>query len=98
LQPGDKFWFRDFPLPLLTTVRMNVEAKQRETQDVLTTRKADTGTRVERVKKSLLRVEVTPDKVEAGGRKVELPKMVLWLDDHYAALRSESEWPGLGRL
>jgi hypothetical protein len=98
VKPGDKFSFRDYQLPLLTNVRMTVEVKKPEVEDVLTARKDDTGTKVERVKKSLLRVEMTPAKVKVGDNEIPLPKMVLWLDDRYAALRSESELPGLGRL
>jgi hypothetical protein len=98
VKPGDSFAFRDYQLPLLTNVRMTVEVKKPEVEDVLTTRKDDSGTKVERVKKSLLRVEMTPEKVKVGGSDIQLPKMVLWLDDKYAALRSESELPGLGRL
>ena len=98
VKPGDTFAFRDYQLPLLTNVRMTVEAKKPEVEDVLTTRKDDSGTKVERVKKSLLRVEMTPDKVKVGGGEVQLPKLVLWLDDKYVAVRSESELPGLGRL
>jgi transglutaminase-like putative cysteine protease len=98
VKPGDTFAFRDYPLPLLTSVRMTVEVKKPEVEDVLTTRKDDTGTKVERLKKSLLRVEVTPDKVKVGGGDIQLPKMVLWLDDKYTALRTESEMPGLGKM
>jgi hypothetical protein len=98
VKPGDKFRFHDYPPSLLADVRVTVEAQPPEAQDVLTLRKDGAGTRVERVKKSMLRVALTPDKVKAGGREVQLPKMVLWLDDQYEALRSESELPGVGRL
>jgi transglutaminase-like putative cysteine protease len=97
-KPGDRFAFRDYQLPLLTNVRMTVEVQKPEVRDVLTARKDEGGTKVERVKKSLLRVEMTPDKMKVGGGEVQLPKMVLWLDDRYTALRSESDLPGLGRL
>jgi hypothetical protein len=98
LQPGDRFRYHNFEPLLLADVPVTVEAQKREDQDVLTLRKDRDGTRVERVKKSLLRVTLTPDKVKAGGGEVQLPKMVLWLDDKYQALRSETEQPGVGRM
>ena len=98
VKPGDSFAFRDYQLPLLANVRMTVTVQKPEVEDVLTTRKDDSGVKLERVKKSLLRVEMTPEKVKVGGSDIQLPKMVLWLDDRYAARRSESELPGLGKL
>ena len=45
-------------------------------------------------KAKLLPVEITPEKLEG----VQLPKLVLWLDDDFKPLRQDSEIPGLGKM
>src|SRR5262249_16810451 len=66
------------------TVRVAV--KDRETVDVLG------------VKRSLLRVELTPDRLEVPGQSVRPPASVWWLDDDFVPVRRQSDLEGLGTL
>jgi transglutaminase-like putative cysteine protease len=43
-----------------------------------------------------LRVELTPEPLEAAGIKVQPPSEVWWLDEHFAVLRRQFELEGLG--
>jgi hypothetical protein len=82
-----------------STVRVKVEVQKAEEVDLLAVKKDNTKPRVvERVRKTLLRVEATPDDIEVGGNKVPLPRLVSWLDDEYQQLRSQMDLPGLGQI
>jgi hypothetical protein len=47
-------------------------------------------------KAKLLRVELTPDKLEGSGVTVQLPATVLWLDEAWTPVRRQFEMEGLG--
>jgi transglutaminase-like putative cysteine protease len=98
IKSGDRFRFLDYQLPFLSAVTMDVAVKKDEHSDVLVARKGGDKARGERVKKSLLRVEVTPGKVTVGETSIQLPRLVMWLDSERRPVREESELPGLGRL
>lgn len=49
-------------------------------------------------KRSLLRVEGKPNKVEVPGASVQLPGMVVWLDEKRAVVRRQIELPGMGMI
>jgi hypothetical protein len=97
-KPGDRFRFFDYQQVFHSAVSMDVAVKDREESDVLVARKDGDKVRGERVKKTLLRAEVTLGKVTVGQQTIQLPRLVLWLDDKLRTVRSESEIAGLGRL
>jgi hypothetical protein len=98
VKPGDRFRFLDYQLPFLSAVPMDVEVKKSEETEVLALTGSTEKPRVEKVKKSLLRAEVTPGKVEVRGTAIALPRLVIWLDDEGHPVRQESVMPGLGRM
>ena len=52
----------------------------------------------EREKSKLLRVELTPEPLEAPGIKVEPPPEVWWLDERFVPMRRQIELAGLGAV
>jgi len=97
-KPGDKLEYLNFEPSLLATVKVRAVVKPAEEVDVLEAVKDGAATRVERVKKSLLRVEATSDKVTVGGSAIQLPRLVSWLGKDLQTVRSQMELPGLGQL
>ncbi|HYV37677.1 MAG TPA: transglutaminase-like domain-containing protein [Gemmataceae bacterium] len=83
VKPGDKFSFATFEPQVNLVVRMDVVVKEQEEIELLAKKKA-----------KLLRVEMTPEKLEG----VQLPVLVIWLDDEWKPLRQDSEIPGLGKM
>jgi transglutaminase-like putative cysteine protease len=83
---GDRFAFSRFEPTYNAVLTVRVEVKPRESVDVLGK------------KQSLLRVEMTPDKLEAPGQTVRPPKVTWWLDDDYLPVRKQTELDGLGTL
>src|SRR5262249_48790719 len=53
---------------------------------------------VDRLKEKLLRVEVTPEKIETPHGAIQLPGMISWLDKDMLPVRSQMEMPGLGPI
>ncbi|HTU93057.1 MAG TPA: transglutaminase-like domain-containing protein [Gemmataceae bacterium] len=49
-------------------------------------------------KSKLLRVELTPEPLEAPGIKVQPPPEVWWLDEHFVPVRRQFELEGLGTV
>ena len=96
VKEGDRFRFLDYPLPLLTAVPMQVVVKGTEEKELLTAKK-DGDEKATSVRKRLLRVEVIPDKVTIGKSTTPLPRLTIWLDDKWRAVRQESKTP-LGRM
>jgi transglutaminase-like putative cysteine protease len=84
--PGDKFTFLRFDPTYNAVVTLRIEVKERESVDVLGTRR------------SLLRIDMTPDKLEAPGVTIRPPKIVWWLDDKFVPIRKQTELEGLGAL
>jgi hypothetical protein len=85
-KPGDKLTFLRFEPTYNAILTVHAEVKKRETVDVLGTRK------------SLLRMEMTPDKLEAPGITLRPPKVIWWLDDDFVPIRRQTELEGLGTL
>jgi transglutaminase-like putative cysteine protease len=85
-KPGDRFTFRRYEPVYNNVLTVRVLVKERETVDVLGT------------KRRLLRVEMTPDTLEAPGQTIRPPRAVWWLDDSFAPLRKQTEMDGLGTL
>lgn len=68
---------------------------------VLTVRGAVTGRESVEVlgaKRSLWRVELTPDRLNVPGHSVQPPKSVWWLDDAFVPVRRQLELDGLGTV
>jgi hypothetical protein len=98
VKPGDRFDFLNYELALTAPVKVRVAVKDPEEVDLLEVKKGDGEPQLEHVKKTLLRVESVPDKVEVGGKEVPLPRVVSWLDRDFQPARAEMDVPGLGRL
>ena len=97
VKAGDMFEFVNYELAVGKAFTVKNIVKKVEETDVLEV-KPGLKPKAERVKRSLLRVETTPDMVEIEGKPVPLPTLVSWLDKDYSVLRSETEMPGLGRV
>jgi hypothetical protein len=98
VKPGDRFDFLNYELPLLAAVKVHVKVMDPEDVDLLEAKKDGDRLKVERVTRSLLRVEAQSDKVRVGPNTVQLPKLVSWLDKEWEVVRSQLELPGLGRV
>ncbi len=85
-KPGDKFSFLRFDPTYNAVLTVRVEVKDREAIDLLGTRR------------SLLRIDMTPEKLEAPGLSISPPKVVWWLDDDFIPVRRQTELEGLGTL
>jgi transglutaminase-like putative cysteine protease len=83
-KPGDRFEYQSFEPTVNLVVTTRVEVKGREDVELFGGK----------TRKKLLRVEATPEKIE----KVQLPTLVVWLDDDLTVARSQVEVPGLGQL
>src|SRR5205807_5536850 len=89
VKPGDKFSYPSFELAINLVVTAHVHVKDFEEVEMLGGK----------ARKRLLRVDVTPEKIEdAQGSTIQLPTQTLWLDDQRMPLRSQVEVPGLGQL
>ncbi len=98
VKPGDRFDFTNYELSIEKAFKVNVAVKDAEETDLLEVKKDDLKGKAERVKRSLLRTEALPDKVDVGGALLQLPKVVSWLDGDWNVVRSETRMPGLGRI
>ena len=98
VKPGDKLDYLTFELALGMPITLRAVVKDQEEVDLLEPKKAGDTIKVERVKRKLLRVEVTPDKIEINGNPIPLPRQVLWLDKDFSIVRSETDMPGLGKI
>jgi transglutaminase-like putative cysteine protease len=81
---GDRFSFLAFEPTVASVVTVRAAVKGREDGPV--------GGR----RHSLLRVELTPDKVVGSNATIQLPTTVLWLDDDFVTQRRQIEIDGLG--
>ncbi len=98
VKPGDHFEFTNYELAIESAFKVKVVVKGEEETDLLELNKDDPRPKAERVKRTLLRAEAVPDKVEVGGAALQLPKVVSWLDKGLNVVRSETQMPGLGRI
>jgi hypothetical protein len=85
-KPGDRFSYLSYEPTITSVVTVRVAVKEPEEVDVLG------------VKKRLLRVEATPDKVRGPQGPIPLPSMTAWLDKDLMAVRNETDLPGVGTL
>lgn len=84
VKPGDDFSYLSFEPSINLVVKTHVEVKDYETVELFGGQ----------IKKKLLRVETTPEKVQ----KVQLPTMVTWLNKEREPIRSQVMLPGLGKM
>ena len=98
LKPGARFEFTNFELDIEKAFKISISVKEMEETIVLEAKKADPKAKAEYVKRTLLRAEAVPDKVEVGGAILQLPKVVSWLDGDANIVRAETRLPGLGRI
>jgi transglutaminase-like putative cysteine protease len=84
IKPGDRFSYVTFEPQIMSLVTVHVSAGEEEEVEILPTK----------VKKRLLRVEATPDKIQG----VQLPTLTAWLDKDRNVVRYEAEMPAFGTL
>jgi transglutaminase-like putative cysteine protease len=84
LGPGSRFAFPSYQPTLNAVVPVQVAVKDAEIVPLAGGRK------------SLMRVELRPDKIEAPGVSVQLPTEVWWLDGDFIPVRRQIELEGLG--
>jgi hypothetical protein len=82
--PGDRFTYLSFEPTVNLVLKAQVDIKANEPVELPGSKQ----------KVPLLRVESVPEPLE----KVQLPKLVAWLDANFQPVISETEIPGLGAL
>jgi hypothetical protein len=97
VKPGDRFRFRDYQLPLLTAVSLQVHVKEPEEKEMLAAQKDGGEMKAIKIRKRLLRVEEIPEKVTVNRAPISLPRLTVWLDEKLQPVRQESNTP-LGRM
>ena len=85
-KPGDRFAFSYYEPIVNTVVTLRAVVRDAEEVPLLTG------------KKKLLRVDLTPDKLEVPGIKLQLPSSVVWLDEGFVPVRRQIELDGLGTV
>jgi transglutaminase-like putative cysteine protease len=85
-KPGDQFTFPSYQPTLNAVVPMELFIKDAEEVPLGDGRK------------SLLRVELRPNKIEGSGVSVQLPPEIWWLDADFVPVRRQIELEGLGAL
>jgi hypothetical protein len=86
VKPGDRFTLLRYEPTLNSVLTVHVAVREPETVDVLG------------VRRSLTRVELTPDKLVAPGQTVQPAKMVWWLDGELTPLRRQMDLEGFGAV
>ena len=86
LQPDDTFTFPRYEPIVNCVVNMRVHIKDQEEVDA------------SRQKADAVRVELTPDKLEAAGQSIQLPGEVWWLDSDFVPQRRQFGLDGLGTV
>jgi transglutaminase-like putative cysteine protease len=84
--PGGRFAFPSYQPTLNAVVPIQVAVKDEEIVPLAGGRK------------SLLRVELRPDKIDAPGLSLQLPTEVWWLDGTFIPVRRQIELEGLGLI
>jgi hypothetical protein len=92
-KPGDQLTYLTYEPTVTAVVTIRAAVKDAEQVDVLV---AGKGQAPAFVKKTLLRVEATPDEIQLPGQKLQLPTMVSWLDDNLLPVRSQVHIDGVG--
>ncbi len=83
-KPGEKFTFLRYEPTVNRLISVRVVVSEAEEVSL------PTG------KRSLLRVEMTPEKIEVPGQSLQLPPEIWWLDETFVPLRRQIELDGLG--
>lgn len=83
-KPGDQFSYLRYEPTFNTVVTVRVTVKEPEA--------------VDGASKKLLRVELTPDRIETPGASVQPPRTVVWLNEAFARVRRETELDGIGTV
>jgi hypothetical protein len=83
---GDRFTIAYFEPMVSTIVKLRAVVGEAEEVSMLTG------------KKKLLRVDLTPDKLEAPGIRLQLPVSVVWLDESFVPVRRQIDMDGLGTV
>ncbi|MFO0929874.1 MAG: hypothetical protein U0736_23085 [Gemmataceae bacterium] len=86
VQPGDRFEFQRFDPTYNAVLNIRVVVTEPESIDVGGSRR------------SLLRAELTPDRLETATATVQPAKTIVWLDDQSVIVRRQTELEGLGTL
>ncbi len=87
VKPGDRFSFLSYEPSITFVATLRVKVGDEEEVETL------------KGKQKLLRVDVTPDKVEdANGLRVQLPGMAVWLDREANVVRRQMELEGMGKI
>ncbi len=84
VKPGDRFSFSRYEATYNRVLTVQVEVKEKESVELLGERK------------SLLRVELVPERLDGGKVSVQPPASVLWLDEAGTILRRQVHLDGLG--
>ncbi len=85
-RPGDRFSFRTYEPTVNTVITIRAEVREPEVVALLGQ------------KKKLLRVDLTPERIEVPGFRVQLPASVVWLDERFLPIRRQIELEGLGSI
>jgi transglutaminase-like putative cysteine protease len=108
-----RIWWSEDVLGLRRQVRLFAERKPQAgarfaylayepTVNAVVTRRVEVGVPEPVVtatgRRSLVRVEIRPDRLSVPGTSVQLPRTVLWLDDTFVAQRRQIELDGLGEV
>jgi hypothetical protein len=94
VKPGDSFRLSSFELSAELPLGLKVEIKPAEEVERLVLE----GNGVKREKVSLVRADITTDKIWVGGKEVQLPPKTVWIDDEGQVIREQFEFPGLGTV
>jgi hypothetical protein len=98
LKPGLVVRYKNFDPAVGAAVNLTATVQEKEDALVL----EDVGTaekpKSSQVRKSLWRILLTAEPVQIGPNKIPLPDQTLWVDDNGHILRSEFDFPGLGRM
>jgi transglutaminase-like putative cysteine protease len=84
VKPGDRFTLLRYEPTLNSVLTVRVAVREPEAVDLLG------------VRQSLVRVELTPDKLVTPSQTVQPAKMVWWLDGEHTPVRRQMDLEGLG--
>ena len=85
-KPGDRFAYRRWEPTYNAVLTVLVEVKEREEIEVAGKRR------------KLLRVELVPDSLDGGTRRIHPARSTWWLDEAFVPIRKQTTLEGLGTL
>jgi Transglutaminase-like superfamily len=86
VKPGDRLTWKTFEPTVNAVITVHAAIHKAEEVDVLGMRK------------KLVKVVVTSDKLEVPGASVQLPPMTVWLDKDHLPVARQVELPGIGKI